>query len=80
MKISGEVVEAMRERIAPFDHEGNRDRYRRGDFPRAEVTNDLNMRYRWDLFWAAKGREVLPDDVNSDHIDTALRRIVRPLI
>jgi hypothetical protein len=86
MKITSEVVQAMRQRIAAFDTEDNRNAYREGRFPRADAVKDLNMRYRWDLYHAARGREALivdgrfPEDVTSDHIDTALRRIVRPLI
>jgi hypothetical protein len=37
------------------------------------------MRYRWDLFYVAGGFRLLPDDrsdINSDHIDTGLRRVV----
>jgi hypothetical protein len=82
MKLTPLQVEAMRERIAPLDTEDLREAYRSGLFPRAESCQDVNVRYRWDLFWAAGGYRLLPDDrsdINSDHIDTGLRRIVPPL-
>jgi len=81
MKISGEVVEAMRERIATLDTDEVRQAYRDGRFPRSEAVKDLNVRYRWDLYHASKCRDVLGDDdtLTTNHIDTALRRIVQPL-
>ena len=85
MKISKETVEAMRQRIAPLDTADTRSAYREGRFPRADKVKDLDTRYRWDLYHAARAREALlvdgkyPRDIISDHIDTALRRIVQPL-
>lgn len=86
MKISGDALEAIRERIAPLDTEETRQRYRDGDFPRADAVKNLDMRYRWDLWHAARGVDVIkvengwyPDGINDSHIDTALRRIVQPL-
>jgi len=86
MKIKSKVVNALRQRIADFDTEDRRNAYREGRFPRADTVRNLDMRYRWDLYYVARGREALivdgdfPQDLTSDHIDTALRRIVRPLI
>ena len=85
MKIAKETVEAMRQRIAPLDTDEVRNAYREGRFPRSEGVRNLDMRYRWDLYHAARGREALmvdgeyPQDLTTEHIDTALRRIVRPL-
>jgi len=57
------------------------DRYRNGQYPRADKTKDLNQRFRWDLFWAV--RHQFDVDLWSylldEHIDTALRRIVPKL-
>lgn len=80
----------MSNAIATLDTPEVRDAYRTGNYPRAEHTKDVNRRYRWDLLWAACGREILPPQFMSDvlygecgasdsHIDTALRSIVLPL-
>lgn len=56
-------------------------RYANGEFPRADSVKDLNKRMRWDLFWASTDlgfRDELRYLQNS-HIDTALRRIVKPI-
>lgn len=93
MKISADILEAMRESIAPLDTPERRAAYLAGEFPRADAVKDLDVRYRWDLFYAARGSDIVkptagyivtPEgylpDVTSDHIDTALRRIVPPLV
>lgn len=94
MRLDAATVAAMRERIIPLDTETVRESYRAGRFPRADAVKDLDMRYRWDLFYAAKCGELLDGEragvivrggvvssggVTSAHIDTALRRIVAPL-
>ena len=58
-----------------------RERYRAGDFPRADRVRDLDKRYRYDLFYAAGGYRLLPedDDLTDAHIYTALRRVVPSL-
>ena len=70
----------LRDAIMPLDTAQRRERYRRGDFPRAERCKDLSMRYRWDLFWECSdlAREPFRNLLDS-HIDTALRRIVSNL-
>jgi hypothetical protein len=57
------------------------ERYRRGDFPRAEKVRDINKRFRWDVLSMAPGMsrwlcETIYPYAHNDHIDTALRRIV----
>lgn len=86
MKLTSTQVEAMRERIAPLDTAERREAYREGRFPRADRVRDLDRRYRWDLYHAARVWEVLDRniggkgaDLTDAHIDTALRRIVPPL-
>ena len=86
MKLTLTQVEAMRERIAPLDTPETRQAYREGRFPRADRVRDLDKRYRWDLYHAARVREVLDRNIGGEgadltdaHIDTALRRIVPPL-
>jgi|GEM_PF-1078760 len=56
------------------------ERYERGDFPRAECVKNLQMRFCFDLFYAAKlskyASDVLyPAGLNDDHIYTALKAI-----
>jgi hypothetical protein len=83
VKIKSEHVAALRERVAPLDTAANRERYRTGDFPRAELVKDLDMRYRWDLCHAGTAgtdvMRVMYAYANSSHVDTALRSIVPPL-
>ncbi len=88
MKLSADIVQAIRERIEPLDTNETRQAYREGRFPRADRVRDLDMRYRWDLFYAARGSDIVEPDagriidsrgITTDHIDTALRRIVAPL-
>jgi hypothetical protein len=79
MKIDADTRHIMAVAIADYDTPERRDAYRAGRFPRADKVHDLNVRYRWDLFYAIRGYRLLDDDVNMDHIDTALRRIVKPL-
>ena len=86
MKLTLDQVEAMRERIAPLDTAERRQAYREGRFPRAEGVRDLDVRYRWDLYYAARVSDVFrtgiggdDEGLTSDHIDTGLRRIVPAL-
>lgn len=60
--------------------------YKTGRFPRAGTVDDLNVRFRWDLYWAALNENdpnhewrKFTSELNSDHIDTALKRIVEPI-
>jgi hypothetical protein len=79
MIIDKQIQESLANRISKLDTEDNRNAYREGRFPRADKVQDLDMRYRWDLFHATKCRELVPSHANSEHIDTALRRIVPKL-
>ena len=86
MKVTPDQLTAVRQRIVPLDTAERRQAYREGRFPRAEKVRDLDMRYRWDLYHAARVREVLDRNIGGEgadltdaHIDTALRRIVPPL-
>ncbi|WP_457066882.1 hypothetical protein [Mycobacteroides abscessus] len=84
MKMTSAHYDQLRAAIEPLDTAERREAYRAGQFPIADKVNDLNVRYRWDLFWTARGYGLLPRDIhgciyNSDHIDTALRRIVPAL-
>lgn len=80
-KIQGEDLQKLRDAIAPLDSTEIREAYRTGAFPRSELVKDLNVRYRWDLFWAVKGYQLFGHghDYTSAHIDTALRGIVPAL-
>jgi hypothetical protein len=79
MKIQPTELEALRNLLTPLDTPEIRQAYREGRFPRADRVKDLDTRYRWDLFYFARGYRVLPGDLTDSHIDTALRRIVPPL-
>lgn len=84
MKASPELFKALQEAIKVWDIDKYRDAYRSGNFPRADTVKDINVRYRWDLYWAATKDNNIRDMVReenllSDHIDTMLRRIVPTL-
>lgn len=72
--IPTDVVDSMRELIAPFDTEERREQYRLYKIPRAEYVNDINTRYRYDLMYMSGAYKLLP--VNARNVDTALRRII----
>jgi len=86
MKASRELIDrvgAMVSEVETDTFPTVRDDYRAGNYPRADRTKDLNKRYRWDLWWYLTGHnpwlwgEVQGFD--DAHIDTMLRRAVRPL-
>ena len=79
MKITHDVMQQLAERITRHDTPETRERYRTGKFTRADAVKNLDKRYRWDLFHACHGWELIPHDCNDAHIDTVLRRIVSPL-
>lgn len=79
MKIRPAELETLRNLLTPLDTPEIRQAYREGRFPRADRVKDLDTRYRWDLYYFARGYSVHSSDLTSNHIDTALRRIVPPL-
>lgn len=83
MKVTDKDFETLKAAIEPVDLEEYRVKYRARDIPRAESVKDINKRYRWDLYYyAARITGGLPDSTsgyNMEHIDTALRKIVKPL-
>ena len=80
-KIKPQIVERMRALMEIHDSPERRADYRAGRFPRSNTVNDLDVRYRWDLYWFSEAFKALPKDHDFDdrHIDTALRSIVPPL-
>lgn len=83
MKVTLEHLARLREVIAPLDTAEHRRRYANLEIARAESVKDIDMRYRWDLYWfAVRQGASLPDSTNgynNSHIDTALRSIVPAL-
>lgn len=81
MRVDKVTLDRMREAIAPLDTPQTRARYVAGDFPRADMVRDLDMRYRWDIYYSAGGYRLLPEDADltDAHIYTALRRVVPSL-
>jgi hypothetical protein len=79
MKISPASFDALRAAIEPLDTPEVRELYLTGQFPRADRVKDLDVRYRWDLYWAARRSfdvDLYAEGLVDSHIDTALRRIV----
>lgn len=50
MKVTAEHLAVIRAAVEPLDTPERRERYRAGAFPRADAVQDLDKRYRWDLF------------------------------
>ena len=75
--------------VLPMDIEPRRDHYRKGLHVNAAATQDLNKRYRWDLWWDVPWnvREEILDTMTQQYgeypkdawIDSALRLIVPQL-
>ena len=82
LKMVPEHLQILRDHITPLDTEERRERYRSGDFPRANLVKDLDKRYRWDLFHGSHVYDVLgpySHGYDDTHIDSALKTIVPPL-
>ncbi len=83
MKIKPEHLAHMQAAIQPLDTVGRRQLYLESRFPNADKVRDINKRYRWDLLQSACLTSWLCDTVypyaHDDHIDTALRSIVKDL-
>lgn len=79
MRIKGEEREAIAAAVRALDTDERRRNYREGNFPNADKVKDINMRYRWDLLWAAGAWRLIPDDALDSHVDTVLRRAIPPL-
>lgn len=82
MKASPELFARIKAAIEPHDTEANRQEYRNGEFPRADKVQDIDKRYRWDLFYGLEAWRCIWErdgQLNDEHIDTMLRRIVPPL-
>lgn len=81
MKIKPEHLEVLRNKVAPFNTDFYRSRYKAAGLS--------DKRFRWDCLWASKikigdgvgikGDLDLYAYMNDDHIDTALRSIIKPL-
>ena len=82
MKVSPELFARVKEWIKPYDTEATRQEYRDGKFPRADKVQDLDKRYRWDLFYGTEAWRCIwlgSEQLKDSHLDTMLRRIVSPL-
>ena len=86
MKVTPAHLAMIRDAIAVTgnDRPDIRERYRNRDIPRGDLVQDIDKRFRWDLFHAANAASVLSAVLygagyNDAHIDTALRTVVTPL-
>ena len=79
MKLTKEHQELLAG-ITALDTETLRDYYRKGKYHNTDKVKDLNKRYRWDLLWLLKlDLTEIYKYANDDHIDTVLRKLVKPL-
>lgn len=82
MKITEDHFEQLKVSIDPNNTEDRRQRYRTKDFRNSANVKDLDKRYRWDLLYLSVSPHIINEIylyANDDHIDTALRNIVKPL-
>lgn len=75
MKIKPEHLQTLVDNLAPFDTDELRSQYK------AQGLSD--KRYRWDLTYLSNSTrficDVLYEYMDDNHLDTALRKIVKPL-
>ena len=80
MKITKEHYEGLKTWIKPFA--GQIEQRRQAIISEGKA-QDVEKRLRWDLLWASKQTDfvckVLYLYLNDDHIDTALKQIVKEL-
>ncbi len=86
MKFPADKFEQLKTWIESAETDEIREAYRSGNIPRADAVKDINKRYRWDLYWHVLNQHdrdhtwrEFTSELNDSHIDTALKRIVRPL-
>jgi len=86
MKVTPEHLAMIRDAIEATGHDNatTRDQYRRRDIPRGAMVQDIDKRFRWDLFHAATAGTRMVSDLydagyHDAHIDTALRAVVPTL-
>lgn len=83
MKIKPEHLAWLKAGIEPLDTVERRNLYLESRFPYADKVRELNKRYRWDLLHAAGLTGWLCDTLyryaHDDHVDSALRSIVKDL-
>ena len=81
MRASQELRAIVAAAVTPLDTPENRERYAAGDYPRSDRTHNVDMRYRWDLYWHAYDTTgpFYTTGLNDAHIDTVLRSIVPPI-
>jgi hypothetical protein len=82
MKIKKEHYEYMKNEIVNLPN--NVNYYRLAILNSDRQTKDFNKRLRWDLFWFAGLGKFACDNlhqygVNDDHIDTALKAIMKEI-
>lgn len=89
LKIKEQDLQVLKSRIERLDTPARREMYKAGNYARANLTKDVDKRYRWDLLWTTglklgdgvgiKGDLDLYAYLDDSHIDSALRSIVPPL-
>lgn len=63
-----------------------RQDYRNGDFANSDKVKDLDKRFRFDVWWYIKKQNpalanmVANEDLNDDHLYTALKKTIPPLV
>ncbi len=81
MKASPAQVAAIRAAVSVYDTPANRHLYTSRQVARAELVQDWDKRYRWDLLWMSRipMGPLYDAGLNDEHIDTVLRNVVPSL-
>jgi len=87
MKISKEHYEHIKQAFQTLsvnDNEKHWKHLKQAKKDRTQYIKDIDMRFRWDCFWSRNLSEwvrttLYPIGINDDHIDTALKNIIKEL-
>lgn len=80
MKMKLEHFAQLETSIKSLDTGERRLTYKKRLFQNADKVQDLDKRYRWDLLYIASlPMQELYSYLNDEHLDTALRKLVKPL-
>lgn len=85
MKASREFFEEVKSEIEKLPIQDLVNDYENGEFVRSDKVKDLNIRFRWDLFWmiAPKLSETAQIEMgylHDDHLDTVLKKLVPKIV
>ncbi len=81
MRVSTEHYNIIKEHIESLMNKLNKDTlinsYEKGEFYNSDKVKDLNVRFRWDMYYASGVNQLVCQwDYNDNHIDTVLKKVL----